>query len=275
MENKEAHGASIPSLGFGTFMLEPADARRMVEAALDIGYRHIDTAQLYHNESDVGAAMTASGVDRGEIFLTTKVWIDRFKAGDLEASADESLARLDTDYVDLLLLHWPNADVPLEETLEALQRVKESGKARHIGVSNFNIALVQQAVETVGAETLVTNQVEYHPFLSQRKVLAQARQFGMLLTAYCPLAQGKVMGNATLRNIGGKYGKSEAQVALRWLLQQDGVIAIPRTRSEDHAQANFAVFDFELNDDELARIDTLLGEERLITPGIAPVWDRP
>ncbi|HET7370635.1 MAG TPA: aldo/keto reductase [Gammaproteobacteria bacterium] len=275
MENKEVHGVPIPSLGFGTFMLEPADARRMVEAALDIGYRHIDTAQLYHNEADVGAAIAASGVDRGDIFLTTKVWIDRFKAGDLEASADESLARLDTDYVDLLLLHWPNADVPLEETLEALQRVKETGKARHIGVSNFNTALVQQAVETVGAEALVTNQVEYHPFLSQRKVLAQARQFGLLLTAYCPLAQGKVMGNGTLREIGGQYGKSEAQVALRWLLQQDGVITLPRTQNEDHARTNFEVFDFELTGDDMARIDTLQGDERLISPGIAPAWDRP
>ncbi|HET6724933.1 MAG TPA: aldo/keto reductase, partial [Gammaproteobacteria bacterium] len=269
------HGARIPSLGFGTFMLEPADARRMVEAALGIGYRHIDTAQLYHNETEVGAAIAASGVDRGEIFLTTKVWIDRFRAGDLEASADESLARLGTDYVDLLLLHWPNADVPLEETLEALQRVRAAGKARHIGVSNFNIALVQQAVETVGADALVTNQVEYHPFLSQRKVLAQARQFGMLLTAYCPLAQGKVIGNDTLRDIGARYGKSETQIALRWLLDQEGVIALPRTSNEAHARTNFEVFDFHLTEDELARIDTLQGDERLITPGIAPAWDRP
>ncbi|HET7308292.1 MAG TPA: aldo/keto reductase [Gammaproteobacteria bacterium] len=275
MDYKEAHGARIPVLGFGTFMLKPADARRMVESAIDIGYRHIDTAQLYRNEMDTGAAIAASGVDRADIFLTTKVWIDRFHAGDLEASADESLERLGTGYVDLLLLHWPNADVPLEETLEALMRVKQAGKAKHIGVSNFSTALVQQAVEIIGAEQLVTNQVEYHVFLSQQKILAQARQFGMLATAYCPLAQGKVMGNETLRGIGDKHGKSEVQVALRWLLQQDSVIAIPRTRNEAHARANFAVFDFMLDDAEMRRIDRLLGDDRQIDPGIAPVWDRP
>ncbi|HET7570316.1 MAG TPA: aldo/keto reductase [Gammaproteobacteria bacterium] len=275
MDYKEAHGARIPALGFGTFMLKPADARRMVEAALEIGYRHIDTAQLYRNETDTGAAIAASGIDRGDIFLTTKVWIERFHAGDLEASADESLERLGTDYVDLLLLHWPNADVPLEETLEALMRVKQAGKAKHIGISNFSTALVQQAVELVGAEELVTNQVEYHVFLSQQKILAQARQFGMLVTAYCPLAQGKVVGNETLRAISDSHGKSEAQVALRWLLQQEGVIAIPRTKNEAHARANFEVFDFTLDDAEMRRIDQLLGDERQIDPEIAPVWDRP
>ncbi|HET6725212.1 MAG TPA: aldo/keto reductase [Gammaproteobacteria bacterium] len=275
MEYKNSHGTRIPSLGFGTFMLKPADARRMVEAALDIGYRHIDTAQLYRNEAEVGAAIAASPVGRDDIFLTTKVWIERFHAGDLEASVDESLGRLKTDYVDLLLLHWPNADVPLEETLAALLKVKHAGKAKNIGVSNFNTALVQQAVEIVGAEALVTNQVEYHPFLSQQKVLAQARQFGLLLTAYCPLAQGKVVDNDTLRDIGEMHGKSAAQVALRWLLQQDGVIAIPRTRNENHARDNFAVFDFELDHDEMGRIDNLLGDDRRISPGIAPEWDRP
>lgn len=275
MDYKEAHGARIPALGFGTFMLKPADARRMVEGAIDIGYRHIDTAQLYRNEAETGAAIAASGVDRADIFLTTKVWIERFHSGDLEVSADESLERLGTDYVDLLLLHWPNADVPLEETLDALMRVKQSGKARHIGVSNFSTALVQQAVEIIGAEELLTNQVEYHVFLSQQKILAQARQFGLLVTAYCPLAQGKVIGNATLHAIGERYGKSEAQVALRWLLQQDGVIAIPRTKNEAHARANFEVFDFTLDDDEMRRIDQLLGDERQIDPEIAPTWDRP
>lgn len=275
MDYKTAHGARIPALGFGTFMLAPADARRMVEAALEIGYRHVDTAQMYRNESEVGAAIAASGVDRADIFLTTKVWIDRYRAGDLEASADESLERLATDYVDLLLLHWPNPDVSLEETLEALMRVKESGKAKFIGISNRPTAQVQRAVEIVGAEELVTNQVEYHVFLSQRKILAQARQFGMLITAYCPLAQGKVVDNETLCGIGSRHGKSEAQVALRWLLQQDGVITIPRTKNEDHARANFDVLDFTLDDVEMRRIDALQGDERLVMPSFAPEWDRP
>jgi diketogulonate reductase-like aldo/keto reductase len=275
MEHKQAHGARIPALGFGTFMLEPADTRRMVAAALDIGYRHIDTAQLYHNETEVGAAIAASGIARGDIFLTTKVWIDQFRAGDLEASVDESLGRLKTDYVDLLLLHWPNPEVALEETLNALLAVKHDGRARHIGISNFPTALVQEAVEIAGADALVTNQVEYHVFLDQQKVLAQARQFGMLLTAYCPLAQGKVIGNETLGEIGAKYDKSEAQVALAWLLAQDGVITMPRTRSEARARANFNVFDFKLSEEDTRRIDALQDDERLINPGIAPEWDTP
>lgn len=275
MEYKQANGARIPALGFGTFMLTPADARRMVEAALDIGYRHIDTAQMYRNEAEVGAAIAASGIDRGDIFLTTKVWIDRYRAGDLEASADESLKRLATDYVDLLLLHWPNQDVPFEETLNALMRVKTAGRAKYVGISNRNTAQVQQAVEIVGADVLVTNQVEYHVFLSQRKILAQARQFGMLTTAYCPLAQGKVMGNETLAGIGRRHGKNEAQVALRWLLQQDGVITIPRTKNEAHARSNFEVFDFTLDEDETRRIDALQDDLRLVSPSFAPEWDRP
>jgi diketogulonate reductase-like aldo/keto reductase len=273
MEYKEAHGARIPALGFGTFMLEPADTRRMAEAALDIGYRHIDTAQLYHNETEVGAAIAASDVARADIFLTTKVWIERFRSGHLEASVDESLARLDTDYVDLALLHWPNPDVALQETLNALLAVKHDGRARHIGISNFPTALVQEAVEIAGADALVTNQVEYHVFLDQQKVLAQARQFGMLLTAYCPLAEGKVVNNDTLGEIGAGYGKSAAQVALRWLLAQQGVITIPRTSNEAHARANFDVFDFELSDDDIRRIDRLQNNDRLIDPGIAPAWD--
>jgi diketogulonate reductase-like aldo/keto reductase len=274
MDYKTAHGARIPALGFGTFMLEKPDARRMVEAALEIGYRHIDTAPVYQNEVETGQAIAASGIGRDELFLTTKIWIDNFHAGDLEAAADASLKRLDADYVDLLLLHWPNPDVPLDETLHALLRVQEAGKTRHIGVSNFPTAQVQQAVEIAGAEMLVTNQVEYHPYLSQRRVLAQARQFGMLLTAYCPLAQGKVMGDTVLREIGARHGKSEAQVALRWLLRQDDVIAIPRTRSEAHARANFDIFDFSLDADEMARIDQLQGNGRVNDePAIAPVWD--
>lgn len=279
MQYKTAHGARVPALGFGTFLLEKADTRRMVESALGIGYRHIDTAPVYRNEAETGAAIRTAGVDRGDIFLTTKIWVDSFHAGDLEAAADASLKRLDTDYVDLLLLHWPNPAVSLEETLNALLRVKHSGKARHIGVSNFPTAAVQEAVEIAGGQALVTNQVEYHPFLGQPKVLAQARQFGMLVTAYCPLAQGKIIGNPALAAIGERHGRSEAQVTLRWLLQQDGVVAIPRTKSESHARANFNVFDFELDDAEMARIDDLRESDGRLNssppPGIELTWDSP
>lgn len=214
-------------------------------------------------------------MNRSEIFLTTKIWFTRYHAGDLETSVDESLERLTTDYVDLLLLHWPNPDIPLEETMGALMRVREQGKARSVGISNHPTAQVSRVVGIVGPEAIVTNQVEYHPFLDQGKVLQQARELGMSVTAYAPLAQGTVIGDTTLRSIGQRYDKSETQVALRWLLQQDGVIAIPRTRSEAHARANFEVFDFELDDGDMRRIDALRGNRRLISPEFAPEWDHP
>lgn len=275
MTYNEVFGARIPSLGFGTFRLAPPQARHMVSEALGMGYRHIDTAQMYGNEEAVGQGLRDAGVAREDVFLTTKVWPDRFRAGDLERSADESLQRLGTDYVDLLLLHWPNPEVDLSETLGALVRVKEQGKARHIGVSNFTNALLERAVAICGEGVLVTNQVEYHPFLSQRSVKRKLAEYGMAMTAYCPLAQGKVLGDPGLREIGRQYGKNEAQVALRWLLEQD-VVAIPRTSKADNAKRNLNVFDFSLSTDDMRRIDDgLQGEARVVNPSFAPDWDRP
>lgn len=273
MHTVDSHGAKIPALGFGTFRLDHDDALRMVTAALDIGYRHIDTAQLYGNEASVGEALAGASVSRDEVFLTTKVWIDKFHDGPLQRSVEGSLKKLRVDAVDLLLLHWPNPQVPLRETLRALCEVKRSGMARHIGVSNFTVALLAE-VAAQCEEPIVANQVEYHPRLSQAPVLERLRADGVSLTAYSPLAQGALVDDEVLGAIGAAHGKSASQVALRWLIQQEGVSAIPRTRTESRARANFEIFDFALSDDEMARVGALARPDgRVVNPGIAPRWD--
>lgn len=274
MHTVNVNGAAIPVLGFGTHELQGATAAEMVETALGIGYRHIDTAQAYGNEAAVGAGIAASGLPREDIFLTTKVWPDRFLPGQLQLSVDESLARLNTPYVDLLLLHWPNPEVPLEDTLDALNDMRRIGRARHIGISNFPKDLLEEAVRLSDAP-LAVNQVEYHPFLAQDEVLDVARRHGLGLVAYSPLAQGMVFRNDILAGIADAHGKSPGQVALRWLVQQDAVCAIPRTSSEEHARANFEIFDFELTGDEMEAIDVLSRKRlRLVDPDeVAPDWD--
>lgn len=274
MHRVAANGADIPALGFGTWELRGPTAQRLVEAALAIGYRHLDTAQMYGNEAEVGAGLRASGLPRDEVFLTTKIWPDRFRAGDLERSVDESLRRLRLDSVDLLLLHWPSREVPLSETMGALNRVHAAGKARHIGISNFTTAMIEDAVR-LSTVPLATDQVEYHPMLSQRAVLDSCRRHGMSLTAYCPLARGRVFKDPTLQRIADRHGRGAGQVALRWLVQQDGVIAIPRSSSEAHARSNFEIFDFALNEAEMAEI-TAIGAPagRVVNvASVAPTWD--
>lgn len=269
-----AKDARIPALGFGTFTLPPDDCHRMVKAALREGYRHIDTAQIYENEEAVGTGIRDSGIGRDDLWVTTKVWVSNFRDGDLQRSVDESLRKLALDHVDLLLLHWPNPDVDLAETLGALAAVKQAGKARHVGISNFTVDLLRRAVKLSPAP-LVTNQVEYHPLLNQDPVLEACRAQGMALTAYSPVAQGKVLGEPVLQRIAEAHGKTPAQVALRWLVQQEGVCAIPRSRSEDHAKANLEIFDFELSDDDMRDITGLRRPDgRQISPdGLAPQWD--
>jgi 2,5-diketo-D-gluconate reductase B len=264
----------IPALGYGTWQLRKQECVTGVGKALEIGYRHIDTAQIYENEAEVGAAITASGVKRADIFLTTKVWNTNLKFGSLQKSVDESLKKLKTDYVDLLLIHWPITDVPFAEQLKGLVEVKKAGLAELIGVSNFTVAQMKEVAETIGAD-VATNQVEYHPFLSQKPVLDYLRSKDMFLTAYSPLARGKVAEAPLLQELGKKYGKTPGQITLRWLVQQDGVAAIPKAASELNLRNNFQIFDFKLDDAEMQKIHALAKPDgRLISPEWAPKWDR-
>ncbi len=265
---------NVPALGFGTWQLRGKECTAAVAKAIDIGYRHIDTAQIYENEADVGAAIAGAGIERKEIFLTTKVWMTNVKDGALQSSVDESLKKLKTDHVDLLLIHWPVKDVPFAEQMKSLAQVKAAGKARLLGVSNFTVAQMKEVVEELKAP-IVNNQVEYHPYLSQQPVLDYINEHNMFLTAYSPLARGKVNDSKVLKEIGKKLGKTPGQVALRWLLEQDNVAAIPKAASEKHMRENFEIFDFSLTEDEMRRIHAEARPDgRMISPDWAPKWDK-
>lgn len=271
----DVKGAQVPALGLGTWTLRGQQGADAVRMALDIGYRHIDTARMYGNETEVGRAVQDSGIDRGDIFITTKIWPDDLAYADAKRCADDSLRNLATDYVDLLLIHWPSKSIPLDETLRAFREIKEAGKARLIGVSNFNTALMTEAVEHCGAD-IACNQVEYHPFLAQNRVLAHVRDYGMMLTAYMPLAKGRVAQHPTLVEVAENHGKTAAQVALRWLIQQGPVAAIPKSGSEAHCRENFDIFDFALSDAEMAEIPGLTAtNNRIADFSLGPVWDVP
>lgn len=274
MFNVTANGADIPALGFGTFRMPEADVLRMVPYALQRGFRHIDTAQIYANEEAVGEGLSRSGVSRSQVFLTTKVWVENYRTADFLRSVDESLTRLRTDYVDLLLLHWPNDAVPLSDQIGALNAVRAAGKARHIGVSNFNTAQMSEA-SRLSAAPLVTNQVEYHPYLDQSAVLGAARASGMAVTAYYPMADGKVLSDPVLQDIAARHDRSVPQVVLRWLIQQQNVVALSKTVREERAAENLAIWDMSLDGEEMRAINALAKPEgRIVSPpGLAPVWD--
>ena len=272
----EANGARIPAIGLGTMTLKDAVCVEAVETALRLGYRHIDTAERYGNEAAVGEGLQqglrSAGLARDDIFVTTKVYQDKLAPADFQGSFDDSLRKLRLPFVDLLLIHWPNSAVPLAETLGVLCQAKRDGRARHIGVANFTTALLEEAVK-ITSEPLVTNQIEVHPFLDQSKVLAACRKYGMAVTAYCPLARGKVPGNEVLGRIGKTHERSSSQIALRYLVEQ-GIIPIPRTANPDHLAANLAVFDFVLSPAEMAEIDRLKKPDgRVVNPPHAPRWD--
>ena len=266
----EVRGVQVPALGFGTWLVTGQDATDGVREALEIGYRQIDTARAYENEREVGRGIAESGVPRDEIFLTTKVPHDDARADKVERDAEQSLERLGVDQLDLLLLHWPNPEVPLEETLTALSKVREDGRTRQIGVSNFPAGLLRQALEIA---PVFCNQVEYHPFLDQSRLLEVAHANEVLITAYSPLAHGKVPDELTLRQIGEQHGKTAGQVALRWLLDQPGVSPIPKASSRERRQENFDVFDFALTDEDRERIAALPKDVRTGNPPWAPDWD--
>jgi 2,5-diketo-D-gluconate reductase B len=254
LEYQTIKAEKVPSLGLGTWRLSGEECVRAVERALALGYRHIDTAQIYANEDEVGRAIRNSGVDREEIFLVTKVWTSSFSYDDVIRSTRGSLKKLQTEYVDLLLMHWPNSRVPLEETLGAMRELQVEGSVKHVGVSNFPPSMVEEA--TQHAE-IFCNQVEYHPYRAQEELLEQAKEMDYLLTAYSPVAGGAAVNDATLREIGKAHGKTAAQVALRWLIQQEKVVAIPKAASEDHLRSNLDIFDFELSDEEIERVFAL------------------
>lgn len=275
MQTVEANGASIPVLGMGTWTLKGQACTELVSQALKVGYRHIDTAAAYDNEEAVGEGIRASGVKREEVFLTTKVWWTDIGGGDLERSAEDSLARLGFEHVDLLLIHWPNPNVDLAESMQALNRVRTGGLARHIGVSNFPTALLAEAVRFSDAP-LVANQVEYHPFLNQDRVREACRSTGMAMVSYCPLARGgDLFSQPAVAGPAARYGKTPAQIVLRWHTQQDGVVAIPRTSNPGRLVENADIFDFSLDAGEMGGISALRQRgSRICDYDFSPVWDR-
>lgn len=270
MKSVDVRGAKIPAIGLGTWKLEGESCRRMVHEALELGYRHIDTARDYGNEHEVGAAIARAGVPRDEIFLVTKIGPGDLEPARLIEATEDSLAKLRTDYVDALLIHWPNPDIELERTLDEMLELRSRGWTHHVGVSNFPPGTLQHAVDYA---SVVCNQVEYHPYLDQDVLLQMARAKMMALVAYCPLARGEVMEDPTLRRIGERYRKSPAQVALRWLIEKANVVAIPKASSREHAAANIDIFDFELTPVEHAEVSGLRRGERIIDPEFAPAWD--
>ena len=270
----EAHGARIPLIGLGTWDLRGRVCARIIEQALRLGYRHIDTAEMYDNEREVGEGLRSSGIKRDEVFVTTKIWPSHFAPRELERAAKDSLMRLRLSEVDLLLLHWPNPRIPLSETLGALCKVKQVGLARHIGVSNFTVALIEEATRLC-SEPLVCNQIELHPFIDQSKVRSACAAHGMAVVAYCPIARGNAKNSGVLARIGERHGKSAAQVSLRFLVQQR-VVVIPRTSKLERLTENAAIFDFELSADEMAEIDALANRDgRIVDYAFSgsPKWD--
>lgn len=264
----------LPAIGFGTFRLEGREAIEAVKSALALGYRHIDTAQMYGNETEVGQALRESGVAREEIFLTTKVWTDRLRRDDLIASLRESLERLGVERVDLALIHWPSPgdEVPMAEYLAALAEARALGLTWHIGVSNFTIDQIDTALDLPGGEQLVTNQVEVHPFLANRRVVAHCQDRGLRVTGYMPLAVGRVMEDATLQEIAAAHGVTPAQVALAWVASRD-IVVIPSSTKPQHQRANLEAMTLALSDTERRRIDALDRDERIADPDFAPRWD--
>ena len=276
MKTVQAHGAVIPALGLGTWELRGEQCTELVKAALDMGYRHVDTAQMYANEREVGQGIRASGVAREDIFLTTKIWPDCHAADDFARAVDERLALLDCGPADLLLLHWPSRTVALSETVSALNKAHRAGLCRHIGISNFTVSQIRAAVALSDAP-LVCNQVEYHPLINQDKVLAACRDAGLAITAYCPIARNKVADEPVIREIAGRHGATPSQVALAWLAAQGDVVSIPRSSKVERLQQNLAALDLELSQDEADAISALKkGHMRLVAPaGVAPEWDQP
>ena len=255
MPASATHSGIIPAIGLGTWELRGSLCARIVEQALRLGYRHIDTAEMYENEREVGEGLRASGLKREDVFVTTKVWPAHFAARELERAAKDSLTRLRVSEVDLLLLHWPSSEYPLAETIGALCKVKRAGLARHIGLSNYADETLEDAVK-LSTEPLVCNQIEANPFIDQSATIAASKRHGMSVVAHRPIAKGAAASDPVLMRIGKAQGKTAAQVSLRFLLQQE-LVVIPRTSKPERLSENFAVFDFELSPEEMTEIGKL------------------
>lgn len=253
MHTTTAGGVDVPSVGLGTWRLTGEQCRNAVRTALELGYRHLDTAQEYGNERQVGNALRNSDVDREAVFVTTKLGSDSRGYDDVRRSTEESLAKLGTSYVDLLLIHWPNVRTPLRETLAAMNELVDEGRVRHVGVSNFGIDQLARA-RTLSEHGILTDQVQYNPYWSQTELLDYCRIHDVVLSAYSPLAHGGVLRDPVLESIGSRYDKSPAQIALRWLLQQPNVVTVPKATGREHLAENVDVFEFTLTDEEMARI---------------------
>ncbi len=264
----------MPLLGYGTFPLRDQEARSCTLMALELGYRHLDTAQMYQNEADVGRAMAESGIAREKIFLTTKVHPDNYGDADFAPSVRRSLDALMVDQVDLLLLHWPHPSLAMEAVLERLVAIREAGQARTIGVSNFGPDDLAHA-QTIAGGKLACNQIEIHPFVDQRPSIKASTDLGLKVTAYCPVARGKVLDDPTLQAIGKAHERTPAQIAIAWLVQQ-GIAAIPMSRSRERAHANLESSTITLSDDEMRRIDGIAdpGGKLIDPPGLTPIWGR-
>lgn len=268
----EVRGAKIPAIGMGTMTLKDKTCVDAVSAALRLGYTNLDTAERYGNEQWVGEGLRASGVSRDKIFITTKVYVDKLAPADFDQSVDESLKKLQLSSVDLLLIHWPSATVPMSDQIASLCKAKRNGLTKHVGVANFTGKLLDEAMKLT-TEPLVNNQIEVHPFLDQSKVLAACKKHGLSVTAYCPIARGKVPGAEVLERIGKAHGKSASQVSLRYLTQQ-GIVPIPRSANPEHLKANLDVFDWSLTDAEMAEIGKLARPDgRVVNPPHHPEWD--
>ena len=272
MERITAHGMSMPKLGLGTFRLKGDECTQAVQTALGLGYRHIDTAEMYDNEAAIGEAIAHAGLPRADLHVTTKVWWDHLAGDGIARAIDASLERLRLNHVDLYLIHWPAKDMDLPDAIEKLVAVKERGQARAIGVANFPAALFSRAVNEIGAP-IACNQFEYHVLLGQGPVVDATRAAGAAVTAYCPLAQGRLADHKALHALAEKHNASPAQIALAWLLEQDGVSAIPKAGPRESQQANLGALDIKLDEADRAAIAKLPKTERCVNPGFAPVWD--
>ena len=266
----QAQGAEVPKIGLGTWQIHGDECAEAVRDALELGYRHIDTARAYDNERYVGRGLADCGVPREEVWLTTKVWMDDLTRDRIYASVENSLVDLRTDHLDLLLIHWPSEKVPLEETLTEMVRLREAGRIRHLGVSNFPAGMLARALELA---PILCDQVEYHATLDQERLLRLAAERDLVIGAYAPFAHGEIHDEPVLAEIGEAHGKSAGQVALRWLIEQDRVVAIPKAASHENRVANLEVFDFELTAGERERIDALPKDRRHFDTSWAPDWN--